>query len=89
MGRKLGELCRFWGSWIPVFWGSWIPMQHNVAWTEAYLRRWHLDLSSCLATTDIGRKLGGGYAPFLVGELGPYLAQYGLGRGLPPYQVAF
>jgi len=29
----------------------------------------------------------GGCAPFL-GELGPHLAQCGLGRGLPPYQVA-
>jgi len=30
----------------------------------------------------------GGYVPLFGGQLGPYLAQCGLGRGLPPYQVA-
>jgi len=30
-----------------------------VAWVEAYLHtKWHLDPSSCSATTDMGRKLG-------------------------------
>jgi len=34
------------------------PHVHNVAWAEAYLRiKWHLDPSSRLATTDMGRKL--------------------------------
>ena len=37
---------------------------------------------------DIGRKLGGGCAPLGEGDLGPYLTQCCLGRGLPPYQVA-
>jgi len=36
-----------------------------------------------------GPKTGRGLCPFFGGELGPHLAQYGLGRGLPPYQVAF
>jgi len=31
---------------------------------------------------------GGGVPPFGEGELGPHLAQCGLGRGLRPYQVA-
>ena len=32
---------------------------YNVAWAKAYLlTKWHLDSSSHLATTDIGRKLG-------------------------------
>jgi len=36
---------------------------------EAYLRtRWHLDPSSRLATTDMGRKLGVGALPFEVME---------------------
>jgi len=52
------------GSAVPIFRGSCIPIQHNVVWTEAYLRtKWHPDTSSCMATTDMGRKLGGGCAP--------------------------
>ena len=47
--------------------------------------KWHVDLSSCLATTHMGRKLGT-VAP--LGELGPHLTQCGLGRGLLLYQVA-
>jgi len=53
MGQKLGALSLF-GE------GSWVRIQHNVAWAEAYLpSKWHLDPSSRLATTDMGRKLGG------------------------------
>jgi len=38
---------------------------YNVAWAEAYLRtKWHLDPSSCLATTDMGWKVGGLLCPF-------------------------
>ena len=41
---------------------------YNVAWAEAYFRiQWHLDLSSCSATTDMGQKLGGCCAFFLGG----------------------
>jgi len=37
-----------------------MPMQHNVAWVKAYLpTKGHLDPSSQLARTDMGRKLGG------------------------------
>jgi len=33
---------------------------NKVAWAEAYLHtKWHLDLCSHLAATDMGRKLGG------------------------------
>jgi len=46
-------------------------MQHNVAWVEAYFRTaWHLHPSSCLATTDTGRKLGGSAALPLGGGVG-------------------
>jgi len=45
-----------------------------------------LNLSSPLATTDMGRKLG---AVPLLGVLGPHLTQCGLGQGLPPCQVSF
>ena len=41
-----------------------------------------------LATIDMGRKEGEVLCPFR-GELDPHLTQCGLGRGLPPYQVAF
>jgi len=46
-----------------------------------------VDMGDRLATIDMGRKLGV-VPPFGRGELGPYLAQCGLGRGLPPYRVA-
>jgi len=37
----------------------WVSIQHNVTWAEAYNRtKWHLDLYSCLATIDLGRKVG-------------------------------
>jgi len=53
MVRKLGAVPSF-GE------GRWIPIQHNVAWTEAHLdAKCHLDPSSHLATTDMGRKLEG------------------------------
>jgi len=38
-----------------------------------------------LAIIYMGRKLG---AVPLLGELDPHITQCGLGRGLPPYQVA-
>jgi len=48
--------------------------QQSVALTEVYLRtKWHLNLSSRLATTDMGHFFWGG-------ELGPHLTQCGLGR---------
>ena len=61
--------------------------EHNMACAEAYLRtKWHLDSSSRLATTDMGRKLGefGGsmyvcicMALFLGrGEPGPHQTKY-------------
>jgi len=40
--------------------GTWVPIEHKVARAETYLHtKWHLNPSSRLATTDIGRKLGG------------------------------
>jgi len=57
---------------------------YNVAWAKAYLRtKWHLDPSSCLATTDMGWKLrgcasfGGAGSPQQCGQV----------RGLPPYAI--
>jgi len=71
------------GGCVP--WGVELGPHLSVAWAEAYHRtKWHLDTSNHLATTDIGRKLGGAVPPFLWGELGPHLAQC----GLPAYQVA-
>ena len=68
MGRKLGALSLFGER-------SWVPIYHNVAWVEAYLpTKWHLDPSSHLATTDMGRKLVGA-VPQWGGDLGPHLIQ--------------
>jgi len=51
-----------------------------IAWAEAYLRtKWHLDPASRLATTVMGRKIGG-CGPLGRTELGPHLRQCGLGR---------
>jgi len=46
------------------------------------------EMGDRLATIDMGRKVGEATVPLSVGELGPYLTQCHLGRGLPPYQVA-
>ena len=55
---------------------------------EVYLRtKWHLDSSSRLATTDMGRKLGA-VSLFLGVVAGSHAAQCGRGRGLPPCQVS-
>jgi len=45
------------------------------------------EMGDRLATIDMGRKLGEGCA-FFGGELGPHLAQGGLGRRLHRYQGA-
>jgi len=45
---------------------------NTVACAEAYLHtKWHLDPSSRLATTDVGRKLGEGFAPLGEGSWVP------------------
>ena len=69
--------------------GRWVLIEHKVAWAEAYLHtECHLSPSSRLATKDIGRKLGAVPPPLFVwGELGRYLTQCRLGRGLSPCQV--
>jgi len=62
------------------------PIYHNMTWAKAYLRtKWHLDPSSRLATTDMGRK---SVAVPLFWGLGPHLTLCRLGRGLPPCQVS-
>ena len=47
------------------------------------------EMGDRLVTIDMGRELG--VVPLFGGrgELGPHLAQFGLGQGLHPYQVAF
>ena len=76
MGRKLGA--------VPL-WGELGP---HLTCAEVYLpTKWHLDPSSRLTTINMGRKVGA--VPLLGdGELSPHLTQRGLGRGLPPHQVA-
>ena len=82
MGQKVVGYC-------PPFLGVMGPHVNNVAWAEAYLcTKWHLDPTSHLATTDMGRKLEEGCARLRRGKLGPHLTQCGLGLGLSPYQVA-
>jgi len=52
------------GLRCPFPWGAAgspkLPIWHNVAWAKAYLHtKWYSDASSCLATIDMGRKVGG------------------------------
>ena len=80
-----------WVGWLcPFFWGklcSHRTQSRLDRGAAAYLStKWNLSPSSCSATTDIGRKLGA-LPPFGGGELGPYLAQCGLGQGPPACQV--
>jgi len=64
------------------------PSNTKSPWAEAYLHtKWHLNPSSHLATTGMGRKLGG-CAPLGEGELGLHLTQCGQGRGLPACHVS-
>jgi len=73
---------------VPFFLGRAGSPSNTVTWAEAYRHtKWHLSPSSRLATTDIGRKLGG-CAPSGEGELCPHLTQCHTGQGLPQYQVA-
>jgi len=53
-----------WLGAVPLFPRSWVPIEHKVALAEAYLHtKWHLNPSSHLATTDMGRKLEEGLGP--------------------------
>jgi len=62
MGRKLGT---------SPFSGVAASPCNNVAWTAAYLRtKWHLDPSSRLARTNMGRNSGEGAVPPFGGEGG-------------------
>ena len=50
---------------MPFPWGKLGPYLTQFGLGRAYLcTKWHLDPSSCLATRDMGRKLGVGCAPF-------------------------
>ena len=71
MGRKLGA--------VPLLGeGAGSPC-NNAAWAEAYLHtKWHLDPSSCLATTNMGQKLGGGCA----GEISFHLTPTSMPSGI-------
>jgi len=82
MGQK-------WGAAVPLLGAAGSPSNAMSPVAETYLpTKWHLDPSSRLATTDMGRKLGGCCAAFFVGELRSHLIQCGMGRGLSPYQMA-
>jgi len=71
MGQKLGGA-------VPLLDGAGSP-SNTVAWAEAYLHtKWHLNPSShCLATTEMGRKLG------------PVSPFWGMGAGSPSSTVAW
>jgi len=77
-------------TWAEILWA--VPLRGGVGSASNTIlptivpSKWHLDPSSHLATTNMGRKLG--VCPLLGGgEVDAYLAQCGLGRGLPSYQV--
>jgi len=57
----------------------------SLFWMNFYKNSAVAEMGDCLATIDMGRKLGD--CPVL-GELGPHVTQCLQGRGLPPYQMA-
>jgi len=62
----------------------WVNISYNVAWAEAYLRtKWHLDPSSRLTTTDMGRKLRAVHAPYGGSCMDFHLTQC----SLPPFHI--
>jgi len=79
-GRKLGRLCLFSG-------GDGFPSN-----TKSPGPRTTCVPSGILIRPAVWPQQtcaeNGGCAPRFWGKLGPHVAQYGLGRGLPPYQVA-
>jgi len=84
MDQEVGGCC------VPCFiffgGGQWLPNITQCRSVEAYTKR-HLDPSICLATADVGGKLGGRLCPFS-GVAGSRLKQCGWGRGLPLRQVS-
>jgi len=83
MAQKLGGGCAIFSG------GCWVPIEHKVFWAEPYLHtKCHLNTSSRLVTTKMGRQWGGS-APFLGRELGLHLAQCGLEQRPPPCRVPF
>ena len=67
MGRNWGLRPLF-----PLFGRGAGSLSNTVAWAEAYLHtKWHLNPSSDLATTDIGRKLSERCAPLEEGSWVP------------------
>jgi len=87
MGRKLGAVpfLRA-GSWVHALKKVHSPhlAQYSLDPGLPPYQVAYLDASSRLATIDMGRKLGRGLCPLFVADL----AQCGLGRGLPPWQVS-
>ena len=88
------EPCIRWGPGPPMgrgnFW--WEKERPVVKYSDSLPWAVQQELSSCLDGRLFGHnrhwpKSGGLLCP-IRGELGPHLTQCGLGRGLPPYQVA-
>jgi len=74
MGNRLAaiDMDRKEGGAVPLSGEGRIPIKHSVAWAKIYRHtKWHLDPSSRLATTDMGRKSG--CAPLAGAVLGPHL----------------
>jgi len=83
MGRKVAVA-------VPLSVGGGAGSPFNTMWPgRTTSTKSHLDPSSRLVTTDMGRKLWS-CDPFLRGgeELGLHLTQCRLSRGIRPYQVA-
>jgi len=74
------------GLLCPLLGGSWVPhLTQYVTWAVG----WGRPSSVPAAVWQVHGPKMGVLFPFFWGELGPHLTQCGLGRGLPPYQVAY
>ena len=85
MGEKLGALSHFWEGEL----GPHLTQCGN--WVEAYLpTKWHLD--PWTASRHLAQQIwveNWDVCPFRGRGPGPYLTEYGQGRGLPACQVSY
>jgi len=77
--------------WVcPFSGGSWVPIENKVAWEArpTSIPSGILVHPAVWPQQTLAENWGGSSAPLREGELGPYLTQCRVGRGLPLYQVA-
>ena len=70
-----------WGR--ATFLGGWVPVEHSVVWVRHIFIPSDILIHPAIWPQCTWAENWGAVPPFLGRELGPHLAQYGLGQGLP------